>query len=78
MEATFFIGDRQLRCEVTSLDVAKLVAASKGYSDIDIEPGRPGQVSLKAYSKAGVLSFSGTSIYDACDKLIMSLIGDNK
>lgn len=59
--------------EAPSLEVARLVAACRGFYDVDVEPMGPGRVSVTAYADKRTLTFHGTTIYDACENMIAAL-----
>lgn len=68
-------GDRGVLriTDVPSLEVARLVAGCCGFYDVDVEPGRPGVVSIIAMADKRTIRTNGTTVYDACEKLIALL-----
>ncbi len=68
--------ERQVTVQVPSLDVARLIAGSAGFYDVDCEPMEPGKVKVSAYGRNKKLSTNGTTVHDACDKLIRLLVGE--
>lgn len=60
-----------------TVDVARLVANVCGYS-VDVEPMEPGRVLVRAESASAKLTFRGTTVHDACQKLIESLSGQKE
>ncbi len=56
-----------------TLEVARLVAGCRGFYDVDVEPGRPGEVSVVAMAKKRTITTHGITVSDACEKLIMLL-----
>lgn len=70
-------GKSVLRYPAQELDVARLVAGICGFYDVDVEPTGRGQgANVTAYAEGLRINFSGTSIADACSKLIDYLAGE--
>lgn len=62
--------------EVSSLEVASLVASYYGFYDVDVEPMGPGKVSVTAYGENRTVTVNGTTVYDVCERLIDLIVGD--
>ncbi len=58
--------------EAPNIDVARLVSAAYGFT-VDVEPMGPGRCVVTAEGSGTRMSFSGTTVHDACHKLIESL-----
>ena len=70
-------GKSALRYPAPELDVARLVAGLRGFYDVDVEPTGNGRgTKVTARSNGATVTFSGTSVADACNKLIDYLAGD--
>jgi hypothetical protein len=72
MEAAVRTDEGWLTFEAPTLEVARLIASASGF-DVDLEPGAPGQVALRAHRNGVTITTSGTTEYDAAHKLIERL-----
>ena len=72
MELTLRQDERSLTFEAPTLEVARLVASACGW-EVDVEPLEPGRVSLKAHRNGATIGVTGTTVYDAAEKLISRL-----
>ncbi len=72
METAIRTDDGWLSFEAPTLEVARLIASASGFN-VDVEPGAPGSVSLTAVRGEITIKTSGTTVYDAADKLIKRL-----
>ncbi len=55
-----------------TIEIARLVSSACGFC-CDIEPGAPGHVALTATRGEITIKTSGTTVYDAAEKLIRRL-----
>ncbi len=62
--------------DVPSEQVARLVAACCGFRDLDLEPMEPGRYRLTATGPNRTVTYTGTTVYDVCEKLIDALAGE--
>lgn len=69
-------GKPVLWVTATSLEVARMVATSFGFEDVDVEPGEPGRCKVTATGPNKTVVANGTSAKDACQKLIELLTGE--
>ncbi len=78
MEATFTLNDNRTLtiADVPSEQVARLVAACCGFRDLDLEPMEPGKMKLTATGPGRVVTYTGSSVFDVCEKLIDALAGE--
>lgn len=69
------MGETQtVRVKTGPLEVARLVAGSAGFYDVDVEPMEPGRARVTAYGVNRRIVTNGVSVPDACDKLIRLLV----
>ena len=64
--------DGWLTFEAPTLEIARLVASASGFN-VDVEPGAPGHVGLKAERNGVTIKTTGTTVYEAAEKLITRL-----
>ncbi len=72
MRAAIETEEGWLSFHVPTLEVARLVASASGFH-VDLEPGAPGNVKLTAIRGDITINCSGTTVYDAAEKLIKRL-----
>ncbi len=69
------VDDRWASFDAPTLTVACLVANTCGFQDVDVEPMEPGRVRITAKSDKRTITYTGTTVHDACHKLIVALAG---
>ncbi len=72
METAVRTEEGWLSFEAPTLEVARLIASASGFN-VDVEPGAPGNVRLTASREGTTINCSGTTVYDAAEKLIKRL-----
>ena len=75
METAVRTTEGWLTFEAPTLEVARLIASASGFN-VDVEPGAPGHVKLTATRGDLTINTSGTTVYDAAEKLITRLAHD--
>ena len=60
--------------EAPTLGSLRCVAEVFGWT-VDVEPMEPGKVVVRATGANRSLSFTGTSVHEACHKMILALAG---
>ena len=73
MEAAVKTTEGWLKFEVSTLEIARLVASARGFM-CDLEPGAPGAVKLTATDGESTIITNGSTVYDAAEKLIGKLM----
>ena len=74
MEVTLKLSKGALTIrEANLIDVARLVSAAFGFHDVDVEPMGPGKARATASGKDVKLVVHGSSVEDACDRLVETL-----
>ncbi len=72
METAVRTEEGWLSFEAPTLEVARLIASASGFN-VDVEPGAPGHVKLTASRGDVTINCSGSTVYDAAEKLIKRL-----